>query len=154
MHGDNDVKKHLNAILKLQLTAINQCFLHARMLRHRGYGALNEREYKHSIHAMKHADAVIERVLFLEGLPNLQDLGKLLIGENVPEILAQDLVLLTTTRTALAEAVAACEQAQDYVSRDLLEHQLEEAEEQIDWLETQQGLIGDIGLEKYLQSMM
>ncbi len=154
MRGNNDVRKHLNTVLKFQLTAINQCFLHARMLRHRGYGALNEREYKHSIQAMKLADALIERVLFLEGLPNLQDLGKLLIGEDVPEILAQDLVLLTATRAALVEAIAVCEQAQDYVSRDLLEHQLDEVEEQIDWSETQQSLISDIGLENYLQSMM
>lgn len=154
MRGNTDVKKHLNAVLKLQLTAINQCFLHARMLRHRGYEALNEREYKYSIKAMKLADALIERVLFLEGLPNLQDLGKLLIGEDVPEILAQDLALLTATRAALVDAVTACEQGQDYVSRDLLEHQIDEVEEQIDWLETQQGLIGDIGLDKYLQSMI
>jgi bacterioferritin len=154
MRGNSEVLRQLNAILKFQLTAINQCFLHARMLRHRGYAALNEREYKYSLTAMKLADAAIERILFLEGLPNLQDLGKLLIGEDVPEILRQDLALLGEMRAALLDATAACEQAQDYVSRDLLESHLDEAEEQIDWLETQQRLIGDIGLDNYLQSVM
>lgn len=154
MRGNNEVLRQLNAVLKCQLTVINQCFLHARILRHRGFNELNEHEYRHSITAMKLADAVIERILFLEGLPNLQDLGKLLIGEDAPEILRQDLALQTATRSALLDAVSTCEQVQDYVSRDLLESQLEKVEEHIDWLETQHQRLKEIGLNNYLQSMM
>ena len=154
MHGDSKVIQHLNAVLKDQLTAINQFFLHARMLRHWGLDDLNEREYKQSIKAMKLADGLIERVLFLEGLPNLQDLGKLLIGENVPEILANDLALQTELRARTQSGVAYCESIQDYISRQLLESQLEETEEHIEWIETQLRLIRSVGQENYLQSMI
>jgi bacterioferritin len=154
MRGNTDVLRHLNTVLKCQLTAINQLFLHARMARHRGLGRLNEREYARSIAAMKAVDALMERILLLEGLPNLQDLGKLFIGEDVPEILAHDLTLLKATRDALLAAIANTESAQDYVSRELLEDQLEKVEEHIDWLETQHHLIGEIGIGNYLQSMM
>ncbi len=124
------------------------------MLRNWGLDDLNEREYKQSIKAMKLADRLIERVLFLQGLPNLQDLGKLLIGENVPEALANDLALQTEFRARLQAAIAYCESAQDYISRHLLEEQLEEAEEHIDWIETQLRLIDCVGKENYLQSMI
>ncbi|MGD2117568.1 MAG: bacterioferritin [Chromatiales bacterium] len=154
MQGDRETIQVLNAVLKVQLTAINQFFLHARMLGNWGLGKLNEKDYKQSIKAMKQADDVIERVLFLEGLPNLQDLGKLLIGENVPEILANDLQLRQEERSGLLSAVAHCESSQDYVSRELIEHLLEECEEQIDWIESQQWLIENSGLENYLQSQM
>lgn len=154
MQGDAKVIQHLNTILKDQLTAINQFFLHARMLRNWGLDDLNEYEYKQSIKAMKLADGLIERVLFLEGLPNLQDLGKLLIGENVPEALANDLALQTEFRARLQDAVAYCESIQDYISRHLLEELLEETEEHIDWIETQLRLIDSVGRENYLQSMI
>ena len=154
MKDESGVNRLLNEALKDQLTAINQFFLHARMLKNWGLGELNERTYKASIRSMKLADDLIERVLFLEGLPNLQDLGKLLIGENVPEMLGNDLQLQTGIRSGLLAAISACEEKQDYISRELLEKLLEETEEHIDWLETQLWLIENTGLENYLQSGM
>ena len=154
MQGDPQIIQGLNLCLKDQLTAINQLFLHARMAKDWGLGRLNDYEYKRSIKAMKMADSLIERVLFLEGLPNLQDLGKLLIGENIPEMLKGDLDMLTAIRSNLQAAIKQCEDGQDFVSRDELEEILEEVEEQIDWIETQQYLIDNTGLENYLQSQM
>lgn len=152
MKGDPEIIRVLNTALRTQVTAINQLFLHARMLKNWGLNGLNDAEYAYSIKAMKQADALIERVLFLEGLPNVQDLRKLLIGQNVPEIIRGDLSLQTDARAELAAGIAACEKAGDYVSRDLLEELLEESEEHIDWLETQLWLIENAGLENYLQS--
>jgi bacterioferritin len=154
MKGNSEVKQQLNNVLKIKLTAINQFFLHARMCKNWGLNKLNEYEYRYSIKLMKQADKIIERVFFLEGLPNLQNLGKLLIGEEVPEILSNDLTLCTELRQGLVESVNVCESVQDYVSRDLLENLLEETEEQIDWLEAQLWLIENSGLENYLQSMI
>jgi bacterioferritin len=154
MEGSIEVKSQLNEILKIELTAINQFFLHARMCKNWGLDQLNGREYRYSIKAMKQADEVIERVLFLDGLPNLQNLGKLLIGENIAEILKNDLTLCREIRQGIIGAINICESHQDYVSRELLEKLLEETEEQIDWLESQHWLIENSGLENYLQSMM
>ncbi|MDI1232422.1 MAG: bacterioferritin [Methylobacter sp.] len=155
MKGDKKIIEILNKVLKNELTSINQYFLHARMFRHWGLEKLNDYQYKQSIRVMKEADELIERILFLEGLPNLQNLGKLLIGENVAECLDGDLEYeKNSQRPLLIKAVALCEELQDYVSRDLLVELLEQCEQAIDWLETQQSLIKDVSLPNYLQSHM
>jgi bacterioferritin len=155
MKGDNNIISILNQVLKNELTAINQYFLHARMFRNWGLEKLNDYQYKQSIRVMKEADELIERILFLEGLPNLQNLGKLLIGEHVVECLEGDLQYeREIQRPLLIEAIAVTEAQQDFVSRELLEKLLEHCEETIDWLETQQELIKDVSLPNYLQSHM
>lgn len=154
MKGDPKVIYHLNRILGNELIAINQYFLHARMYQNWGLNKLGDKEYHESIDEMKHADNLTQRILFLEGLPNLQDLGKLLIGEMPKECLECDLKLEYRAKGDLDEAISYCEEVRDYVSRDLLKDILASEEEHIDWLETQLHLIETVGLENYLQSQM
>ncbi len=154
MKGDSKVLQYLNRALTNELTAINQYFLHSRMFANWGLERLAEHEQHESVDEMKHADRLIERILFLEGLPNLQDLDKLLIGENVPEALSCDLKLEQRAVPLLREAIACCESVSDFVSRELFEDILESEEEHIDWLETQQRLINEIGVQNYQQSQM
>ncbi len=154
MKGDSKVIEYLNRVLTNELTAINQYFLHARMFRNWGLKKLDEYEYHESLDEMKHADKLINRILFLDGLPNLQQLNKLLIGESAPEALKCDLDLEYQGLPVLREAIAHCEAVNDYVSRELFEDILESEEEHVDWLETQLGLIDRIGLQNYLQSQM
>jgi len=154
MQGDKKVIQLLNQCLANELIAINQYFLHARMFKNWGLGALDHYEYKKSIKDMKHADKLVERVLFLEGLPNLQKLGKLLVGENTQEMLECDLKLETVTLDDLRTAIAYCESVSDFVSRDLLGGILDSEEEHLDWIETQLDLIQKVGIQNYLQSMM
>jgi bacterioferritin len=154
MKGNAKVIEFLNKVLYNELTAINQYFLHARMFKNWGYGELAEHEYKESIDEMKHADRLIERILFLEGLPNLQHLGKLRIGENALECIQCDLDLELAAVGDLRAGIAHSEGVADYVSRDLFRSILASEEEHIDWLETQLSLVKDIGAERYLQSKM
>lgn len=154
MKGNPKILSILNQALTTELTSINQFFLHARMFKNWGLEELNEKAYKKSIKDMKQADQLIERILFLEGLPNLQQLGKLLIGEHTEEMIASDLTFETVQIAELRSAVALCEQEKDYVSRELLQSILSYEEDYLDWLETQQTLIKVTGIENYQQSMM
>lgn len=154
MKGDAKVIQYLNKVLGNELIAINQYFLHSRMYKNWGLQELAEHEYKESIGEMKHADKLTARILFLEGLPNFQDLGKLLIGENTQEVLKCDLQLEMKAIPDLKDAIAHCESVRDYISRELFEEILESEEEHVDWLETQLGLIERLGLQNYLQSAM
>jgi len=151
MQGDSKVIEYLNKVLTNELTAINQYFLHARMLANWGISHLAKKEYEESIDEMKHADRLIARILFLEGLPNLQNLNRLRIGETVQEVIAADLSIEREAIPFLKEAIAHCESVRDYISRELLEDILESEEEHVDWLETQQGLIERMGLQNFLQ---
>lgn len=154
MKGNIDIIRCLNQQLQHELTAINQYFLHARMYKSWGFNSLGKHEFEESCEEMKHADTLIERILLLEGLPNLQDLGKLMIGEKVEECLACDLKLELISRDSLLSAIVACESAKDYVSREIFERILEDTEEHIDWLETQLNVMEKIGIHNWLQSQM
>lgn len=152
--SSKDIIRHLNLVLKNELTSINQYFLHARMLKHLGFMKLADHEYKESIDEMRHADRLVERVLFLGGVPNLQDLGKLFIGESVEEILRCDLKLEEKAHVDLRAAIALCEAKGDYVSSQLLQHIQRNEEEHIDFLQTQLGLIAALGVSAYLQTQV
>ncbi|MES2688319.1 MAG: bacterioferritin [Pseudomonadota bacterium] len=154
MKGDAQVITHLQAQLKNELTAINQYFLHYRMYKHWGLDKLAKKEYEESIGEMKHADKLMDRIFMLDGLPNLQDLGKLMIGEDVPEALNCDLQAETSAQATIKAGMAHCESVRDYVSRDLLQGILDDTEEHIDFLETQIELINKVGIQNYLQSQM
>ncbi len=151
MKGDKKVIQHLNKVLANELTAINQYFLHSRMYKDWGITRLAEKEYEESIDEMKHADQLIERILFLEGLPNLQDLNKLLIGEHVQEMIECDLRLELTAHADLKEAILYCEEVKDFTSRELFRSILDSEEEHIDWLETQLEMISQMGIQNYIQ---
>ena len=154
MKGDPKAIECLQAQLKNELTAINQYFLHYRMLKHWGFDKLAKKEYDESIGEMKHADLLMDRIFMLDGLPNLQDLGKLLVGEDVPEILACDLKMERAAQATIKDGIEHCEKVRDYVSRDLLQKILDDTEEHIDFLETQLELVEKVGLPNYLQSQM
>ena len=154
MQGDVKAIDWLQAQLKNELTAINQYYLHYRVLKHWGFDKLAKKEYEESIGEMKHADQLMDRILMLDGLPNLQDLGKVMVGEDVPEVLACDLKLERAAQATIKDGIAHCESVRDYVSRDLLQHILDDTEEHIDFLETQIDLIEKVGLQNYLQSQM